>query len=97
MDVTALVEPDRVHKTVYTDQQIFDREMERIWERIWVYCGHESQVPNPGDYYAVTIGRQPMIMVRGPEARVLPAARPGAGRGVELASASDVCRRADRG
>jgi nitrite reductase/ring-hydroxylating ferredoxin subunit len=64
MDVSALVEPDRVHKTVYTDQQIFDREMERIWERIWVYCGHESQVPNPGDYYAVTIGRQPMIMVR---------------------------------
>ena len=40
------------------------REMEKIWERIWVYCGHESQVPNPGDYYAVTIGRQPMIMVR---------------------------------
>jgi phenylpropionate dioxygenase-like ring-hydroxylating dioxygenase large terminal subunit len=64
MDVTALVEPDRVHRTVYTDQQIFDAEMERIWERIWVYCGHESQVPERGDYYAVTIGRQPMIMVR---------------------------------
>ena len=64
MDLTALVEPDRVHKTVYTDQQIFDAEMERIWERIWVYCGHESQVPERGDYYAVTIGRQPMIMVR---------------------------------
>ena len=29
------------------------REMERICERIWVYCGHESQVPKPGDYYAV--------------------------------------------
>jgi phenylpropionate dioxygenase-like ring-hydroxylating dioxygenase large terminal subunit len=42
MDVNALVEPDRVHKTVYTDPQIFDLEMERIWERIWVYCGHES-------------------------------------------------------
>ena len=64
MDLSALVEPDRVHKTVYTDQQIFDREMARIWERIWVYCGHESQVPNAGDYYAVTIGRQPMVMVR---------------------------------
>ena len=70
MDVSALVEPDRVHKTVYTDQQIFDREMERIWERIWVYCGHESQVPNAGDYYAVTIGRQPMIMIRQPDMSV---------------------------
>ncbi len=55
-------------RRVYTDQQIFDREMEQhLRERIWVYCGHESQVPNPGDYYAVTIGRQPMIMVRQPD------------------------------
>ena len=70
MDLRKLVEPDRVHKSVYTDQAIFDREMERIWERIWVYCGHESQVPKAGDYHAVTIGRQPMIMVRQPDGRV---------------------------
>ena len=63
-DLQALVEPDRVHKTVYTDRAIFDAEMERIWERTWVYCGHESQVKAPGDYHAVTIGRQPMVMVR---------------------------------
>ena len=64
MDLQQLVEPDRVHKTVYTDPAIFDAEMEKIFERIWVYCGHESQVKAPGDYFAVTIGRQPMIMVR---------------------------------
>ena len=64
MNIASLVEPDRVHKTVYTDQQIFDTEMEKIWERTWVYCGHESQIPQVGDYYALTIGRQPMIMVR---------------------------------
>jgi len=64
MNFQALVEPDRVHKTVYTDQAIFDAEMEKIWERTWVYCGHESQVKAPGDYHAVTIGRQPMVMVR---------------------------------
>ena len=38
--------------------------MENIFEKVWVYCGHESQIPNAGDYYALTIGRQPMIMVR---------------------------------
>ena len=65
MNIPSLVEPDRVHKSVYTDQQIFDAEMENIFEKVWVYCGHESQIPNAGDYYAVTIGRQPMIMVRG--------------------------------
>ena len=38
MKVEQLVEPDRVHKHVYTDQAIFDAEMEKIWERTWVYC-----------------------------------------------------------
>lgn len=64
MKVDHLVEPDRVHRSVYTDQAIFDAEMEKIFERIWVYCGHASQVKAPGDYHAVTIGRQPMVMVR---------------------------------
>jgi hypothetical protein len=70
MNVQALVEPDRVHKSVYTDQQIFDAEITNIFEKIWVYCGHESQVPNPGDYYAVSSGRQPMLMVRGADGSV---------------------------
>ena len=48
MNLEALVEADRVHKSVYTDAAIFDAEMEKIWERIWVYCGHESQVPASG-------------------------------------------------
>jgi phenylpropionate dioxygenase-like ring-hydroxylating dioxygenase large terminal subunit len=25
--------------------------MQRIHERVWIYCGHESQVPKTGDYY----------------------------------------------
>jgi phenylpropionate dioxygenase-like ring-hydroxylating dioxygenase large terminal subunit len=64
MQVDHLVEPDRVHRSVYTDPAIFDAEMEKIFERIWVYCGHESQVKAPGDYWTLQIGRQPMIMVR---------------------------------
>ena len=59
-----LVQPDRVHKSVYTDQHLFDLEMEHIFESAWVYCGHESQVKNTGDYFTFDIGRQPMIMVR---------------------------------
>jgi len=60
----SLVEPDRVHRSVYTDPAIFDLEMRNIWERTWVYCGHESQVPQVGDYHTLQIGRQPMVMVR---------------------------------
>jgi phenylpropionate dioxygenase-like ring-hydroxylating dioxygenase large terminal subunit len=63
-DLGRLVEPDRVHHTVYTDPAIFEREMDNIFNKVWTYCGHESQVPKPGDYYTVQIARQPMVMVR---------------------------------
>ena len=69
-DFSKLVEPDRVRKEVYTDQQIFEHEMERIHETVWIYCGHETQIPKGGDYYTVQIGRQPMIMVRGNDGKV---------------------------
>jgi phenylpropionate dioxygenase-like ring-hydroxylating dioxygenase large terminal subunit len=69
-DISKLVEPDRVRKEVYTDAQLFDLEMARIHETVWIYCGHESQVPKAGDYYTVQIGRQPLIMVRGKDAKV---------------------------
>jgi fatty-acyl-CoA synthase len=60
----ALIEPDRVHGSLYTDPAIFDAEMERIWYRTWVYVGHESEVPQPNDYVVKSIGPQPIIMSR---------------------------------
>lgn len=60
----ALVRKDKVHRDVYTDPAIFALEMERIWGRAWIYVGHESQVKNPGDYFATTIGTQSVIMTR---------------------------------
>jgi phenylpropionate dioxygenase-like ring-hydroxylating dioxygenase large terminal subunit len=64
LDPRPLVEADRVHRSVYVEPDIFALEMENIFEKVWIYCGHESQVKRPGDYWTVQIGRQPMIMVR---------------------------------
>ena len=64
-NLKALVEPDRVHRFCYADPDIFDLEIKRIFERCWIYAGHESQVKKPGDFWTFQIGRQPMVMVRG--------------------------------
>lgn len=64
IDVARLVEPDRVHKSLYTDPALFELEMERIFGRAWIYVGHESQVPNAGDYHQALIGRQEVVMTR---------------------------------
>ncbi|MEZ5922174.1 MAG: aromatic ring-hydroxylating dioxygenase subunit alpha [Parvularculaceae bacterium] len=70
IDPLSLVEPDRVHRSVYTDAAVFDLEMDRIWHRTWIYVGHESQVKEPGQYYATVIGRQPVIMTRHTDGKV---------------------------
>jgi phenylpropionate dioxygenase-like ring-hydroxylating dioxygenase large terminal subunit len=63
----ALAEERRVHRRVYTDPAIFELEMRRIFGRAWLYVGHESQVPAPGDFVTTTLARQPVVMVRQPE------------------------------
>ncbi len=60
----------RVHGSVYTDPQVFDAEMERIFERTWVYAGHESELPAAGDYKTILAGTQPVILTRHEDGRV---------------------------
>jgi benzoate/toluate 1,2-dioxygenase subunit alpha len=59
-----LVQPDRVHRDVYTDPEVFQLEMERLWSRGWVYAGHASQLPREGDFLTVDIAGQPLIVLR---------------------------------
>ncbi len=51
-----LVRPAEVHRDVYIDEEVFQLEMEHLFANTWVYVGHDSQVPNPGDYFGTTIG-----------------------------------------
>lgn len=64
LDIGNMVEPERVHRKVYVDPEVFELEMDRIFGRSWIYVGHESQVPNTGDYYTTSVGRQPVVMTR---------------------------------
>ena len=65
-----LVKPDRVHRRLYTDPDIFDLEMDYIFGRSWVYVAHESQVPKPSDFLTTRIGTQPVVVVRHTDGKV---------------------------
>lgn len=69
-DYASLIQPDRVHGSLYTDPAIFAEELERIWYRTWAFVGHESEVPEPGDYVRKSIARQDIIMTRGKDGQV---------------------------
>ena len=69
-NIDELVHEDRVHRRVYTDPAIFEEELRRIFSRVWVFVGHESEVPYPGDYRTTLIGRQPVILSRHSDGQV---------------------------
>ncbi|BDH45286.1 3-phenylpropionate dioxygenase [Salmonella enterica subsp. enterica serovar Choleraesuis] len=51
-------------RSIFTDPELFELEMATIFEGNWVFLAHESQIPEPGDYYTLTIGRQPVMITR---------------------------------
>ncbi len=64
-DLAALVRDDRVHRTLYTDPEIFAEEMVKVFGgRSWAYLAHESQLPEPNSFRSVRMGLRPLIVTR---------------------------------
>jgi fatty-acyl-CoA synthase len=59
-----LIEPSRVHGSLYTRPDIFAEELAKIWYTTWVFVGHESEVAKPNDYVRKSIGPQDVVMTR---------------------------------
>jgi len=55
----------RIPDWVYTDQTIYEREVEKIFHgRTWNYVALECEVPNPGDFIRSNVGPTPVVVVR---------------------------------
>ncbi len=54
----------KLHRAAFTDAELFDLEMQHIFEGNWIYLAHESQIPNVNDYFTTQIGRQPIVITR---------------------------------
>jgi len=70
VDLDALIHPDKVHGSLYTDRSIFSRELAKIWYTTWVFVGHESEVPEPNDYVRKRLGLQDVVMTRDKDGEV---------------------------
>ena len=59
----------RVNREAMTSEQVYCEEIEKIFGRCWLYVGHESEIPNPGDYVRRPVAGRPLFMVRGAKSR----------------------------
>jgi len=60
----------RVNRRAFTDPHILELEKERVFEQCWIYTGHESEIPNTGDFRARRVAGRPVILVRGNDGQV---------------------------
>lgn len=54
----------RVHPDAFTDQDIFELEIARVFEGTWVFLGLESELAEPHAYITRRIGRRGVLLTR---------------------------------
>jgi len=69
-DPGALVQDDRVHTALYTSEELFEEEMDRIFKNTWVWVAHASEVPGKNTFKKSWVGRQPVIVTRDKEDKI---------------------------
>lgn len=90
LDDLVRVEQRQVATRVQSDPEIFELELERIFDKTWVFVAHVSEIPNTGDFVTRYLGRDPVIVTRSDNGEVNVVLNVCAHRG------SEVCR-ADHG
>ena len=60
----------RVNRRAFTDRECLEQERRAIFDKCWIYVGHESEVPHAGDYRSRNVAGRPMILVRGDDSVV---------------------------
>lgn len=67
-----LVDLDRglVSREIYVNEEIYQQELEQVFARVWLFVGHETLAPNPGDFFQSRMGEESVLLVRDREGKL---------------------------
>jgi phenylpropionate dioxygenase-like ring-hydroxylating dioxygenase large terminal subunit len=60
----------RVNRSVMTSPEIFAQEQTAIFDKCWLFVGHESEIESAGDYRRRQVAGRPLIFVRGADDKI---------------------------
>ncbi|MBA4082227.1 MAG: aromatic ring-hydroxylating dioxygenase subunit alpha [Hyphomonas sp.] len=64
------VENREVSVAALHDQQLYELELENIFAKAWLMIGHDSEIPNTGDYVVRLMGEDQVIVARAADGQV---------------------------
>jgi phenylpropionate dioxygenase-like ring-hydroxylating dioxygenase large terminal subunit len=56
--------PQALSLRTYSDSEVFDLEMERVFRRDWIGVCGTDELPDSGDYYALAVAGEPIVVIR---------------------------------
>src|SRR5699024_1719289 len=71
-DINELVQLDKglIQRAIFSDEEIFKKEIENIFSKAWLFVGHESLIPNPDDYFVSKMGTDSVILTRNRQGQI---------------------------
>lgn len=65
-DLSHLMDMDEgwVDRRIFSDAQLYEQELYRIFARSWLFVAHDSQIPNTGDFLTTNMGEDGVIVCR---------------------------------
>jgi phenylpropionate dioxygenase-like ring-hydroxylating dioxygenase large terminal subunit len=70
VDLDQSVQNGSFDPKILADEDVYREELEKVFRHTWLYVGHESQIPKPGDYLLNYMGEEEIVVLKDPKANI---------------------------